>query len=104
MSSPQCFSKAQSKYQNATSVPKRKLEESYCTTIEDMQEPDPKKAKNDAEELASHRNVMDDLRKKFEKSDSYQEKLPVLTESPSTIERTENLLVQQNTWLRRVEA
>lgn len=106
MSSSQRFCKAQGKYQKATSALKRKLEETYCTSLEEFQEPDQKKAKQEAKELAMYRDLMENLKSKFQESGSYQEKLQILTLSPFTIEKTQayfgttNYMVKKSRCLR----
>ena len=88
---------------------KRKLEESYNTSLGDMQEPDPKKTKRDAEELAMYQGLMESLKSKFQHSDSYQEKLQILTLSPFTIEETQkyfgatNYMVKKSRNLREMK-
>ena len=81
---------AQDKFQKASAVLKIRLEESYQTSFEGLEEPDAKKAKEDADKLSLYRHLMESLKDKFHQSKSYQEKLQILTLSPFTTEETQH--------------
>ncbi|KAL5497337.1 hypothetical protein EMCRGX_G013798 [Ephydatia muelleri] len=91
LSSTQRLHRAQDKFQKASAILKIRLEESYQTSFEGLEEPDAKKAKEDADELSLYRHLMESLKDKFHQSKSYQEKLQI--QSPFTIEETQHFPV-----------
>lgn len=57
---------------------KRRLEDFYQISLQDLEEPVAKKAKEDTDELSLYRHRMESLKDKFHQSKSYQEKLQIL--------------------------
>ena len=64
---------------------KRKLEEVYDVPLDSVENDLDSAAKSD---LQSFRNVLEELKEKFNKSESYQERVQILTLSPFTIDKT----------------
>ncbi|KAL5493652.1 hypothetical protein EMCRGX_G014861 [Ephydatia muelleri] len=101
LSSTQRLNRAQDKFHKASAVLKGRLEESYQTSFEGLEEPDAKKAKEDADELSLYRHLMESLKDKFHQSKSYQEKLQILTLSPFTIEQTQDFFSTTNYMVKK---
>lgn len=92
------MSQAQRKFDQALTALKRKLEESYQTSLDGVEEP-VKKPRSD--DIAIYQNLMEKLREKFTKSTLYQEKLQILTLSPFTIEETQRFFQATNYMVKK---
>jgi hypothetical protein len=79
--------KGKQKLASATETLKRKLELTYEVPL-DSSESDSELSPSDKSDLQLYRKMMNELREKFNNSQSYQERVQILTLSPFTIERT----------------
>ena len=79
--------KGQKKLASATATLKRKLETVYDVPLES---PESKLNSSDESDLRLFRKMWEEIKEKFKNSESYQERVQILTLSPFTIERTIN--------------
>ena len=76
--------KAKEKYEKSTKKLRSELEKQYHVPLESSDSED----ECDSHDLKLYRQVFDELKEKFRNSDSYAERVQILTLSPFTIERT----------------
>ena len=75
----------QSKLHVATKNLKRKLEETYQVELNTS---DDEPALESGKDIQLYRGMMNELKRKYQSSTSYQERVQILTLSPFTIKRT----------------
>ena len=90
--------KGQEKLASATVTLKRQLETAYDISL------DSPESDLDSSDLQFFRNMFGEVKEKFNKSESYQERVQILTLSPFTIERTMNEFETTNYLVKKSRA